>query len=56
MMILVMNLAGMGSESLLLFFVMFIEWKKEVINEMFLEKSPIWSGRTQSPYGLFTIY
>jgi hypothetical protein len=45
MIILVINLVRMGSESLLLFFVMFLDRVKEEINEMFLENSPIGAGR-----------
>ncbi len=56
MIILVMNLVRIGSESLLLFFVMFLGRIKEEINEMFLENSPIWSGRNHPRYRLLMTY
>jgi hypothetical protein len=56
MIILVMNLVRMGSESLVLFFVMLFERVKEEIIEMFLENSPIWYGRDKSRHGLLITY
>ena len=45
-----------GSESLILFFVMFIERIKEEINAMFFENSPNWSGWNHPKYRLFMTY
>jgi hypothetical protein len=56
MIIMVMNLVRMGSESLLLLFVMFIDRIKEEINEMFLENSPIRAGRNHPRYRLLMTY